>query len=93
MSSPIEVSWSDASDVYLTDEVFLYRVMGRVGGKADNEVELEDCYGLDIVRVSLADLRARRLRVVNPASAGAGSRVSKRLDQATLAPVQGPCQS
>jgi hypothetical protein len=33
--------------VYLTDEVFLYRVVSG----ADETVELEDCYWLDVVRV------------------------------------------
>ncbi len=53
--------------MYLTDEVFLYRVAGLVGSGADEAVELEDCYGLDVVKVSAADLRARWLRVVTPA--------------------------
>ena len=52
--------------MYLTDEVFLYRVVG-VAASADGElVELEDCMYLDVVRVPLADVRARRLRVVTP---------------------------
>lgn len=42
--------------VYLTDEVFLYRVVGSV---QDDVVELEDCYGLDVVTVSVQALRAR----------------------------------
>jgi hypothetical protein len=50
----------DAADVYLTDEVFLYRVAGVGAGT----VELEDCYRLDLVRVPLLDVRARGLRVV-----------------------------
>ena len=29
--------------------------------------DLEDCYWLDVVRVSLRELRARQLRVVTPA--------------------------
>jgi hypothetical protein len=52
---------------YLTDEVFLYRVVGLVASGVDELVELEDCYQLDVVRVRLRDLRARRLRVVTPA--------------------------
>ena len=28
--------------------------------------EVEDCYGLDVVRVPMGDLLARRLRVVTP---------------------------
>jgi hypothetical protein len=37
--------------------------MTRVGEMAD----LEDCYWLDVVRVPVSDMRARRLRVVTPA--------------------------
>ena len=48
---------------YLTNEVFLYRV---VAIDADDLVEIEDCYGLDVVHVPLSDLRSRRLRVVTP---------------------------
>lgn len=51
---------------YLTDEVFLYRVVGFVAGEHGGMVELEDCYGLDVVRVPLSSLRARRLRAVTP---------------------------
>lgn len=52
----------DITGVYLTDEAFLYRVAGVVG----ELVELEDCFFLDVVRVPLADVRARGLRVVTP---------------------------
>ena len=51
---------------YLTNEVFLYRVAGLDGSGMDEVVELEDCYGLDVVTVPLRELRARRLRVVTP---------------------------
>jgi hypothetical protein len=53
----------DRIGVYLTNEVFLYRVVGVGAGT----IELEDCYRLDSVRVALDDVRARRLRVVIPA--------------------------
>jgi hypothetical protein len=54
------------SGTYLTDEVFLYRVVDvRVTG-AGEMAELEDCYWLDIVRVPISDVLARRLRVVTP---------------------------
>jgi hypothetical protein len=56
----------DAS-MYLTDEVFLYRVVGAVASAVDEIVELEDCYLLDVVPVAVQDLRARRLRLVTPA--------------------------
>lgn len=59
--------------VYLTDEVFLYRVVDLLATRAGEVVELEDCYWLDIVRVPMNDLRARRLRVVTPRRAGASS--------------------
>ena len=57
---------TDGAGLYLTNEVFLYRVVGVVARGVDALVELEDCYGLDVVRVPLGDLRARRLRVVTP---------------------------
>jgi hypothetical protein len=53
--------------VYLTNEVFLYRVVGYAASAADEMVELEDCYWLDVVRVPVTDVRSRRLRVVTPA--------------------------
>jgi hypothetical protein len=55
----------DTPGVYLTDEVFLYRVVGSVAaGGVDALVEVEDCYWLDVVPVAVSDLRSRRLRVV-----------------------------
>ena len=48
---------------YLTNEAFLYRVVNTL----DETVELEDCYRLDSVRISVRALRERRLRVVVPA--------------------------
>jgi hypothetical protein len=53
--------------VYLTDGVFLYRLVGLARSGAGQIVELEDCYLLDVVRVSITNLRARGLRVVTPA--------------------------
>jgi len=52
--------------VYLTNGVFLYRVVRPGEGELDAIVELEDCYGLDVVRVPVTRLSARRLRVVTP---------------------------
>jgi hypothetical protein len=52
--------------VYLTNEVFLYRVLDVVASEAGDMVELEDCYWLDVVRVPVDDLLARQLRVVTP---------------------------
>jgi hypothetical protein len=60
----------DMAGVYLTDEVFLYRVVGSVASGVDEVVELEDCYGLDVVRVPVSELRSRRLRVVTTAVEG-----------------------
>lgn len=57
----------DRAAVYLTNEVFLYRVVGLVGSGVDEMVELEDCYRLDVVRVPVRNLRECRLRVVTPA--------------------------
>ena len=53
--------------MYLTDGVFLFRIVGFVPDVAGEMVELEDCYGMDVVQVSIGDLRARGLRVVTPA--------------------------
>jgi len=55
---------SDEAGFYLTNEVFLYRFLGFVEGAADDVIELEDCYALDVVHVSFDDLWERRLRVV-----------------------------
>jgi hypothetical protein len=52
--------------VYLTDEVFLYRVVDHVLDAGSETVEVEDCYGLDDVRVPASVLAARHLRVVTP---------------------------
>lgn len=60
---------ADGAGVYLTDEVFLYRVVGLAAGGVGEMVEIEDCYWLDVVCVPVRDLRARRLRVVMPAPA------------------------
>jgi hypothetical protein len=51
---------------YLTDEVFLYRVVDVLVTGAGEMVDLEDCYWLDVVRVPVAEVRASRLRVVTP---------------------------
>jgi hypothetical protein len=56
--------------VYLTDEVFLYRVVGSIAGGVDPVVEVEDCYCLDVVRVAVSALRSRQLRVVAAAVDG-----------------------
>lgn len=55
-----------ALGLYLTDEVFLFRVADASANDADEMIGLEDCYGLDVVQVPLNDLRVRQLRVVTP---------------------------
>jgi hypothetical protein len=54
--------------VYLTDGIFLYRLVESAAVAQDDVVELEDCYLLDVVRVLVSDLRGRGLRVVTPVS-------------------------
>lgn len=58
------------ASLFLTDDVFLYRVVGVADDGTGELVQIEDCYSLDVVLVPIADLRARRLRVVRPATAG-----------------------
>ena len=55
--------------VYLTDEVFLYRLVRLTATSGDAIVELEDCYGMDVVRIPVTELHARALRRVTPADA------------------------
>jgi len=57
-----------AGGIYLTNEVFLYRVAGVDASGADEMLELEDCYLLDVVRVPARAVRERRLRVVTAAA-------------------------
>jgi hypothetical protein len=64
--------------VYLTDGVFLFRIVGFFPEMAGEMVELEDCYGLEVVHVRIRDLRARGLRVVTPAPADAGPAANGR---------------
>jgi len=52
--------------VYLTDEVFLYRLVELVAVPHEDVVKLEDCYLLDVVHVPMSRLRERGLRVVSP---------------------------
>jgi hypothetical protein len=57
---------SYAPGEYLTDGVFLYCVLEDLDERAGTTVDLEDCYGLDVVRVPVGELLHRRLRVVTP---------------------------
>ena len=70
-ADPRTVASADAADVdqrgvYLTNEVFLYRVVDGVVSAAGEMVDLEDCYWLDVVRVPVSELAARHLRIVTP---------------------------
>lgn len=58
----------DGAGAYLTDGVFLYRVVRHVPSAAGELVALEDCYALDVVRVPLVELRERGIRVVTRAA-------------------------
>ena len=58
---------ADEAGTYLTDGVFLYRLVGAAATPSGDVAEVEDCYWLDVVVVPIRDLRARRLRVVRPA--------------------------
>jgi hypothetical protein len=60
------VRYLERPGIYLTNEVFLYQVVGHVASCADEMFDLEDCYGLDVVRVPGKELHARRFRVVTP---------------------------
>jgi len=53
--------------MYLTDGIFLFRVVDRLVTEAGHVADLEDCYGLDVVRVPVHELQERWLRVVTPA--------------------------
>lgn len=52
---------------YLTNGVFLYRVVRATGDGSTAVADLEDCYFLDVVRVPVGALRARGVRVVRSA--------------------------
>jgi hypothetical protein len=53
--------------IYLTNEVFLYRVVRVAASDRGEMVELEDCYTLDVVRVPIRQFDASQLRVVTAA--------------------------
>jgi len=67
----------DDEGLYLTDEAFLFRVVGVVDTDAGEMVELEDCFGLDVVQIPLTDHRLLGLRVVMPAPMSFGDGVPK----------------
>ena len=55
----------DGDGLYLTNDVFLYRVVRIVPSDGGPVVVLEDCYSLDAVRVSIREVHDRGLRVVS----------------------------
>jgi len=57
----------DGAGLYVTNGVFLYRVVGMAASDVGQMVELEDCYALDIVRVPIHHFQTGRLRVVTAA--------------------------
>jgi hypothetical protein len=57
----------DQVGVYLTNGVFLYRVVDIVVTESGQMADIEDCYGLDIVRMPMRAVLAGRLRLVKPA--------------------------
>jgi hypothetical protein len=65
---------SVAVGTYLTNGVFLYRVASLAASGGDMMVELEDCFGLDVVSVPIEDPRIGSLRVLTPASTSTGAR-------------------
>jgi hypothetical protein len=72
----------DQVGAYLTDGVFLYRLDALLVTAAGEMVDLEDCYRLDVVRIPLNVLRARRLRVVTPTlSTSRGGKLDQGIDQ------------
>jgi hypothetical protein len=54
---------------YLTDGVDLYRYLGTVSSRSGRMVGLEDCRSLDVLLLSVRELRRRRMRAVIPAEA------------------------
>ncbi|MBV8218691.1 MAG: hypothetical protein JO325_09510 [Solirubrobacterales bacterium] len=59
----------DGAGLYLTNDVFLYRVVRIVASDVGAMVEVEDCYALDVVRVPIHDFHASRLRIVTASPA------------------------
>ena len=59
---------SPAPGAYLTNGIFLYRVVGLLADVEDGLVELEDCYLLDVVHIPMTVLGQRAMRIVTPAA-------------------------
>ena len=54
----------DDGDVYLTDGVFLFRIIGPICAGDDAVAQVEDCYSLNVIRIPVRELVARGLRPV-----------------------------
>lgn len=53
---------------YLTDDVCLYRLVGRCGSGPAEMVAVEDCYSLELMLLPAADIARAGLRTVEPVS-------------------------
>ena len=67
VESPDRSGSRNRVQTYLTNGVFLYRVVGSAASDVGEVVELEDCYLLDVARVPIDDFHVRGLRIVTPA--------------------------
>lgn len=54
---------------YVTDDVCLYRVVGRCGSGPAEMVAIEDCYSLELMLLPAADILRAGLRTVEHVSA------------------------
>jgi hypothetical protein len=59
------VDYAGHASRYLTDGVNLYRFVGEIG----QLIALEECWTMEVVLLTIGDLRAGRLRAVVPAGA------------------------
>ena len=60
---------TDEPGMYLTDEVFLYRVVGLVATEAGGDGRTRGLPRLDVVHVPVSDVSTRCFRVVTAAPA------------------------
>jgi hypothetical protein len=67
--------WEPTSP-YLTDGRTLYRYVGGVPSGTGELVALEDCHSAKLMLFSLDELRALKLRDVDPAASESGLRAS-----------------
>lgn len=57
------------SSRYLTDGVNLYRFVGEIASRTEQLIALEDCWTLEVVLLTIGELRTGRLLAVVPAGA------------------------